>query len=215
MNTKYFKTLPEQEYVFKNFFTCGKDEGLCCSDCGTYITNIVQVIGKADKQIYNLGTTCCDKISKDRSVFLTPLSVQRKKIFMTAFKKFQKNRKELELCAQENGGAVKKFADAEIDYMNNFVVSLFIYCKNGALIYARFEAAQRCLSGLKELTEGFNFIFDFSEVFSKKWDYEALNLVKKMEHETFKKYNPDMWAEKLSNWQGYLKGEEIKSIRIV
>ena len=40
MNAKYFKTLPEQEYIFKNFYTTGAKEGVCCADCGTYITNV-------------------------------------------------------------------------------------------------------------------------------------------------------------------------------
>ena len=35
MNAKYFKTLPEQEYIFMNFYTTGKKEGVCCADCGT------------------------------------------------------------------------------------------------------------------------------------------------------------------------------------
>ena len=187
---KYFKTLPNQEYVFKTFFTCGKNEGLCCSDCGTYITNVVQVIGKADGMTYNLGTTCCDKISKDRSVFLTPLSVQRKKIFMTQFKKFQKIRKELEVFAESWGGAVYKFADIDYDYRQNMRITLFIFCKNGFVIFNHLEDAQRCFSGLKELLNGYQTTFDCEEFLSRKWDY--INL-KKIVEEAYSDFNKGAW----------------------
>lgn len=209
---KYFQRLPDQEYIFKNFFTCGKNEGLCCSDCGTYITNVVQVVGKADGQTYNLGTTCCDKISKDRSVFLTPLSVQRKKIFMNAFKKFQKIIKELESYAEENGGSKIKFAEVEIDYTGELMVTLFIHCNNGALIYNHLDSAQRCLSGLGELTKDYEFVFDVDDLFERKWNSETISFVRRIWNENFKKNNPDMWAEKKSNWKSYLddKGVEVK-----
>ena len=84
---KYFQTLPDQEYVFKTFFTCGKNEGLCCSDCGTYITNVVQVVGKADRMVYNLGTICCDKISKD----FNPAFSSEKKTFYYRVQKESEN----------------------------------------------------------------------------------------------------------------------------
>ena len=187
---KYFKTLPDQEYVFKTFFTCGKNEGLCCSDCGTYITNVVQVIGKADRMVYNLGTTCCDKISKDRSVFLTPLSVQRKKLFITEFKKNQKIRKELEEFAETWGGAVLKFADIDYDYQQNMRVTLFIYCKNGYLLFNRFESAQRCFTGLKELLSGYQMTFDCGDFLDGTWkNYDSYISLKKMVEDAYSNYN--------------------------
>ena len=187
---KYFKTLPDQEYVFKTFFTCGKKEGLCCSDCGTYITNVVQVIGKADRMVYNLGTTCCDKISKDRSVFLTPLSVQRKKFFMTQFKKFQKIRKELEAFAETWGGAVYKFANIDYDYQQNMRVTLFIFCKNGFVIFNHLEDAQRCFKGLKELLEGYQMTFDCADFLEGDYNYITL---KDMCNKAYADFNKGAW----------------------
>ncbi len=204
---KYFQTLPDQQYVFKNFFTCGKNEGLCCADCGTYITNVVQVIGKADKMIYNLGTTCCDKISKDRSVFLTPLSVQRKKIFMTQFKKFQKIRKELEIYAETWGGAVFKFASLDYDYRQNLRVTLFIYCKNGLVIYNTFEEAQRCFAGLKELLNGYQFSFDCGDFLEGDWKRDSYIALKRMVEKAYKDYNKDNWNGD-SIWYCFFKTTE-------
>ena len=191
---KYFKTLPEQEYIFANFFTCGEGTGLCCADCGTYITKVVQVMGKADRHIYYLGTVCCDKISKDRSVFLTPLSVQRKKIFMNAFKKFQKIRNELEAFAETWGGEVFKFACIDYDHKQNLVITLFIFCKNGFLIFNSFEAAQNCFTGLKELLNGYSFAFDFANFLEGTWkNYDSFIKLKRMVNEAYSNYNKDNW----------------------
>jgi hypothetical protein len=180
MNAKYFKTLPEQEYIFKNFYTTGKKEGVCCADCGTYITNVVQLFGKADRQVYEVGTTCCEKISKDRSVFLTPLSEQRKKIFMNQFKKHQKVVAELEDVAELNGGAEVRFADVSIDYMQSLDITLFIFCKNGYIAFNHLEHCERDFSGLKELTRGFEFDLPFAEEMEKTWNRDLMLEIKKL-----------------------------------
>lgn len=201
--TKYFQTLPEQEYVFKNFFTTGEKEGMCCADCGTYITRVVQLQGKADGQIYNVGTTCCDKTSKNRDLFLTPVSEQRKKIFMAQYKKLEKIISELEIYAEENGGAVLKFVDVDVDYRQDLELTVFIYCKNGAIIYNHIYNAQRCLTGLPSLLKDYNFTFDVGDLFSKSWCGNTLIYIKNIISENFKKNNPDMWSEKVSNWEAY------------
>lgn len=190
MNAKYFKTLPEQEYIFSNYYELGKKEGICCADCGTYITRVVQLRGRADGMIYNLGTTCCDKISKDRSVFLTPLSEQRKRIFMNQFKKFQKIKKELEAFAEDMGGAVLKFCDIDTDYRQNLRICLFILCGNGLLIMNSFEEAQRCFAGLKELLQDYQTTFDTGDFFEGSWkNYDSYRAVSQMVGNAYAEYN--------------------------
>ena len=206
MNAKYFKTLPEQEYIFKNFFTTGAKEGVCCADCGTYITNVVQLIGKADRQVYELGTTCCNKISKDRSIFLTPLSEQRKKIFINQFKKHQKIIAELEALAEEFGGAELRFADVDITYMQELQITVFIFCKNGYICFNHLDNCERDFAGLKELTKGFEFDLPFVDVLEKSWNrdmmFEIKGLVKKAWNDV---YNTSLWEYWL-----YSKHPELK-----
>jgi len=199
---KYFKTLPEQEYIFKNYFTLGEKEGLCCADCGTYITNVVQLIGRADKQIYNVGTTCCNKISKERSVFLTPLSEQRKKIFINQFKKHKQAVKDIEAVAEENGGAVVRFADVDIDYMQELRITLFVFCKNGFLTFTHLENCGRDFAGLKEITSGFKFDMDFEAELEKSWNREMMGEIKKLIGETWHKEGASCGFESL--WEKWL-----------
>ena len=202
MNAKYFKTLPEQEYIFNYFFTTGAKEGMCCADCGTYITNVVQLIGKADKQIYNVGTTCCNKISKDRSVFLTPLSEQRKKIFMNQFKKHQKIVKELEEVAELNGGAELRFADVDFSYKQELRITLFIFCKNGYIAYNWLDNCERDFAGLKEITSGFKFDMDFAELLEKRWNRDLMLEIKKLIGESWSKMGARCGFESL--WEKWL-----------
>lgn len=204
---KYFQTLPEQEYVFKNYFELGAKEGVCCADCGTYITRVVQLYGTADGLTYNVGTTCCNKISKDRSVFLTPKSVQRKKLFMSAYTKCKQIRDDVESYAETWGGTVLKFADVDYDYQGNLRVTLFNFCKNGFLVYNSFENAQRCFSGLKELLSGYEFTFDVGDFFEGVWNNKAYFSIKEMVEKNFRANNPE-WNDRDSAWFCYLKKTE-------
>lgn len=204
MDKKYFQTLPEQEYVFKNYFECGKNEGVCCADCGTYITRVVQLYGTADRLTYNVGTTCCNKISKDRSVFLTPKSVQRKKLFMTAYAKCKQIRSELEEYANTWGGEVYKFADLDYDYQGNLRITLFIFCNNGFLVYNSFKTAQRCFSGLKDLLTGYDFTFEIGDFFNGSWNNEKYFELKKLVEDAFKQNNPGV-NDRDTNWHCFFK----------
>ena len=197
MNAKYFKTLPEQEYIFKNYYTTGKNEGVCCADCGTYITRVVQLFGKADRQVYEVGTTCCEKISKDRSVFLTPLSEQRKKIFMNQFKKHQKVIAELEALAEENSGAELRFADVRISYRQELEITVFIFCKNGHIAWTTLENCERDFSGLAELTRGFQFTMGFEDKMQKTWCRELMFEIQNQVNESWRKLQKyeSLWEE--------------------
>lgn len=204
MNAKYFKQLPDQEYVFKNFFTCGKNEGLCCADCGTYITRVVQLYGKADHQVYNLGTTCCDKISKDRSVFLTPQSVQRKKIFMAEFKKIEKSIKDLEALADELGGEKLKFYDLHWSIYNSIDASVFIFCGSNYLIHINIDFCQRCWSALKDLFADYAPVTDYSELYKLQWSNDTLLAFRDREDREWKK-SREGWNDDEGVWYKFFK----------
>ena len=62
--TKYFKSLPDQIYLYKRFDSVGKMEGCECDECGAWLQNIVTVVGSVDHLDYHLGLTCCEKASK-------------------------------------------------------------------------------------------------------------------------------------------------------
>ena len=92
---KYFKTLPEnQYYCYKDFASVGKQEGCLCDECGTYIQNIVTVVGSVDHIEYHLGLTCCEKQAKiDDGVKFgkdVPLKVKFWKSRLSKLRKFRK-----------------------------------------------------------------------------------------------------------------------------
>ena len=61
---KYFKSLPDQLYLYKRFDSVKKKEGCECDECGAWLQNIVTVVGSVDHLEYRLGLTCCEKSSK-------------------------------------------------------------------------------------------------------------------------------------------------------
>lgn len=61
---KYFRSLPDQLYLYKRFDSVGKKEGCECDECGAWLQNIVTVVGSVDHLEYHLGLTCCEKSSK-------------------------------------------------------------------------------------------------------------------------------------------------------
>lgn len=202
---KYFQTLPEQEYVFKYYFQTGKNEGCNCADCGTYITNVVQLFGTADKQTYNVGTTCCNKISKDREVFLTPKSVQRKKIFMTEYKKIADAIKNAEKLADMLGGIDRRFIDIEwSNYSTSLELSIFILSKNGVLINTTVDYAQRCFSALKDIFSDYDFVIaGMKDVLSKDWNNATLQEINTIFGDDWRK-NKRSYTE-ISAWLEYVQ----------
>ena len=128
---KYFKTLPTQKYFYKNFFQCEKNEGICCSECGTYIRNVVEVIGGVDKQTYYLGTTCCEKTSKGlKDIDLDDKVMQRIKYFKPKYKKLDQIRKEYdELTKRED--IIKIVAEYYIDYTGQVTFGFMYFSNSG------------------------------------------------------------------------------------
>lgn len=205
MKQKYFQTLPEQEYVFKNYFQTGSKEGCNCADCGTYIVNVVQLFGTADKQTYNVGTTCCNKISKDREVFLAPRSVQRKKIFMTEYKKITDSIKNLEKVSELLGGAVGRFIDIDYSsYDDDLSVNVFMMTKEGVLISDRVSYIQRCFSAVKDIFKGWDSsIENMKDALNKDWNLTTKSEIRKIISEDYKKRAGDNWNYDGSAWSEY------------
>lgn len=211
MEQKYFQRLPEQEYVFKNYFQTGSKEGCNCADCGTYIVNVVQLFGTTDRQTYNVGTTCCNKISKDREVFLTPKSVQRKKIFMTEYKKITTSIKNLEKSAELFGGITGKFIDFDYSsYDNSLTVNIFILTKEGVLINEYIDYTQRCFSALKDIFNGWDITVEsVKEFLNTDWNQCSAGEIKKILNEDYKKRAKGEW-----NYQGSALSEFLDSYYI-
>lgn len=106
---KYFRTLPENQYYgYKNFSSVGKQEGCLCDECGTYIQNIVTVVGSVDHIEYRLGLTCCEKQAKiDDGVKFgkdVPLKV---KFWKSRISKLRKFRKEFDKKHKDNTIAIQ------------------------------------------------------------------------------------------------------------
>lgn len=106
---KYFKTLPEnQYYYYKDFESVGKQEGCLCEECGTYIQNIVTVVGSVDHIEYHLGLTCCEKQAKiDDGVKFgkdVPLKV---KFWKSRLSKLRKFRKDFDNCHKDDTIAIQ------------------------------------------------------------------------------------------------------------
>lgn len=209
MEQKYFQRLPEQEYVFKNYFQTGSKEGCNCADCGTYIVNVVQLFGTADRQTYNVGTTCCNKISKDREVFLTPKSVQRKKIFMTEYKKITDSIKHLEKASELLGGVTDKFIDIDYSsYDDDLSVDIFMMTKEGVLISERVSYIQRCFSAIKDIFKDWNIsIEDIKDSLNKEWNLTTKSEIRKIINNDYKKRAGDNWNYDGSAWSEYAENK--------
>lgn len=92
---KYFRSLPDQVYLYKRFDSVGKKEGCECDECGAWLQNIVTVVGSVDHLEYHLGLTCCEKSSKGmKDVKLDDKTTQYVKYWkkrLSQLKKFRKD----------------------------------------------------------------------------------------------------------------------------
>ena len=105
---KYFRTLPEnQKYLYKSFASVTKNEGVCCDECGTFIQNIVTVVGSVDHISYNLGLTCCEKQAKiDGGLDLDDKVAVQVKFWKSRINKLKKFRKDFDKANREDTVAI-------------------------------------------------------------------------------------------------------------
>lgn len=95
--TKYFRTLPDQLYLYKRFDSVGKMDGCECDECGAWLQNIVTVVGSVDHKDYHLGLTCCEKSSKGmKDVRLDDKTTQYVKYWKKRLNQLKKYRKEFD-----------------------------------------------------------------------------------------------------------------------
>lgn len=89
--SKILVNLPQQTYILRNCYTLSiKDAPCICDECGAVIKNVCVVQGMADKNYYNLGTTCVEKHSKQDENFLTSASQYKLKMAKKANSKINK-----------------------------------------------------------------------------------------------------------------------------
>lgn len=89
--SKILVNLPQQTYILRNCYSLGvKDTPCICDECGTAIKNVCVVQGMADRNFYNLGTTCVEKHSKEDENFLTSASQYKLKMTKKAVSKVNK-----------------------------------------------------------------------------------------------------------------------------
>ena len=104
--------------------------------------------------------------------------------------------------AELNGGAEVRFADVDITYKQELRITLFIFCKNGYLIYNWLDNCERDFSGLKELTRGYEFDLPFSEEMEKSWNRDMMLEIKKLVGEAW--YNEGARCGFESLWEKWL-----------
>ena len=127
---KYFKSLPDQLYIYKRFDSVGKMEGCECDECSAWLQNIVTVVGSVDHITYHLGLTCCEKASKGmkdislddktaQAVKYWKKRINRLKAFHKKFLSFYNNSNNIAVLGDFHYNAQKRTCSVDFTFLED------------------------------------------------------------------------------------------------